>query len=263
MRRPELEVEQGSDESEGPMSDEGPGAELGQDGWSHEHVDCTATEELRELTVKSEQYEASPGSVDDYQTWLDECQLRLTRIYAEALEAWMEKEEGPLAIQEGTTMSSEHPQRIWDGVEGLRLVLKRINLEQTTPDPLATEVQAGVEPETEEVLQTRIIANAQVMADWETWSAPTEVELQGLIVEKEALEHSNQKALENLQAQGYKVTIIPSKVIYSLQAPGGRKKCRLVACGNFLSHMEGTKHEHKQVVYTASKGIEALRTALA
>ena len=113
------------------------------------------------------------------------------------------------------------------------------------------------------VLQTRVMANAQVMAEWELWEPSTHVELEGLIEDKQALERSNQRHLDQLQPQGYKVTLIPSKVIYSLKAPCGRRKCRLVACGNCLGALEGTKQTHKQVVYTACIGIEALRTGLA
>ena len=100
------------------------------------------------------------------------------------------------------------------------------------------------------------------MAEWELWEPSTHVELNGLIGDKEALEKSNQQGLEVLKAQGCKITLIPSKVLYSVKAPCGRRKCRLVACGNFLAAAEDSKQAHKQVVYTASIGIESLRTGL-
>ena len=112
------------------------------------------------------------------------------------------------------------------------------------------------------MLQTRIVSNAQVMAEWDLWKPSTEAEVGGLIREKEALETSTQAKLDQLQASGHKVTLIPSKVIYSLKAPCGRRKCRLVACGNFLGASEDNRHEHKRAVYTASIGIESLRTGL-
>ena len=100
------------------------------------------------------------------------------------------------------------------------------------------------------------------MADWDLWEPSTKLELDGLVEDKQALEASNQSHLDKLQAQGYRIVLIPSKVIYSLKAPCGRRKCRL-ACGNFLSAMGNSKQEHKQVDLTASIGIEALRTGLA
>ena len=113
------------------------------------------------------------------------------------------------------------------------------------------EATTELSPAEPAVLQTRILSNAQVMAEWELWEPSTHVELNGLICDKEALEKSNQQGLEAL-----------SKVIYSVKAPCGRRKCRLVACGNFLAAAEDSKQAHKQVVYTASIGIESLRTGL-
>ena len=82
------------------------------------------------------------------------------------------------------------------------------------------------------------------------------------MISKQALETSTQQHLEALKKQGFSIAMIPSKVIYTIKAPDGRRKCRLVACGNFLGSNEDSKQAHKQAVYTASIGIETLRMGL-
>ena len=54
-------------------------------------------------------------------------------------------------------------------------------------------------------------------------------ELGSLVEEKGALRRSSKEEVEQLRQQGCRVTMTPSKCIFSLKAPEGRRKCRMVA----------------------------------
>ena len=224
----------------------------------HEHVACEATENLQALGLKMTDEPATQQDIHQFTEWLDECQLRLASFHHEDVHAWIEGGVEGFGCDEQSQL-----QQAWDEIEDLRYELRSLCIKQAVDEVQAIAEASGHSDVETVVLQTRVMANAQVMAEWELWEPSTHVELEGLIEDKQVLERSNQRHLDQLQAQGYKVTLIPSKVIYSLKAPCGRRKCRLVACGNFLGASEGTKQAHKQVVYTASIGIEALRTGLA
>ena len=227
----------------------------------HELVDCEVTEQLRVLNSCDASPTVRQREIEAFAAWLDERQLRLSSAHEQELQAWLNDEP---AVSEMESQSRMRLQKIWQDVEDLRFELKALASQQMSEDIVGVlENSEGSVGSTEVVLQTRIVSNAEVMTKWELWEPSTKVEIDGLVTDKEALEVSTQRVLDQLQARGTKVTLIPSKVIYSLKAPCGRRKCRLVACGNFLSSLEDSKQAHKHVVYTASIGIESLRTALA
>ena len=210
----------------------------------HEWTDCSQTEGLR---LRSEVVQKD---IEQFTEWLDERQLRLASLHEDVLQAWVDDTEDHSQVQQ-----------IWQDIQDLRYELRSLCLAQLHQD--VEDVSATSSAAQETVLQTRIISNAEVMSHWDLWESPTQAELDNLVTDKHALRHSTQVELDQLQKQGFRVVLIPSKAIYSVKAPCGRRKCRLVACGNFLSSSESSKQEHKQVVYTASITIESLRTALA
>ena len=129
----------------------------------------------------------------------------ITASHQEEIDAWLECSECDGQEAEDRRF---HLRQLWQMVENLRLELKKVGLQQDSN--LVSEPTTYPTPgaENEEVLQTRILPNAQVMAEWELWTDPTTV---GLITQKQALERSNQKALDLMHSQGFKVILIPSK----------------------------------------------------
>ncbi len=93
----------------------------------------------------------------------------------------------------------------------------------------------------EDVLQTRIVGINEVMESLEDWKKPVMEELTSLVKDKEALQvipkgearEMFRKAFE----EGRKVEVVPGKLVTTVKpgAAGGRKKARIVACGNFTS----------------------------
>ncbi|CAL1129507.1 unnamed protein product [Cladocopium goreaui] len=107
----------------------------------------------------------------------------------------------------------------------------------------------------EEVLQTRIISPREVSSQWHNWLPAINAEVHSLVEEKGALKILSPEEVEELKREakekGQKIECIPSKMVYTLKPgmDGGRKKARLVACGNF--------EEKKKDESTYSSGADA------
>ena len=56
-------------------------------GWSYEHVECSLTEKLQELTTSAQDEDDRWKRSMGYEAWLDECQLRLTAHHQGELDA--------------------------------------------------------------------------------------------------------------------------------------------------------------------------------
>lgn len=93
----------------------------------------------------------------------------------------------------------------------------------------------------EEVLQTRIVGVTEVMMKKEEWRRPIEDELRSLVEEKEALVPLRGEAKEEFfkkaQKEGRKIEVVPGKLVPTIKPGmgGGKKKARIVACGNFTN----------------------------
>ena len=93
--------------------------------------------------------------------------------------------------------------------------------------------------EEEEVLQTKVIAQQQVSAEWKDWIPAVQDEMRSLLEEKEALREVKKEELEVMYRrafqEGRKIELIPSRLVCTVKPGerGGKKKIRWVACGNF------------------------------
>ena len=214
---------------------------------------------------------ASEGEVeqmDDEQVWsfqqladhvkeLDKAQLRLSGFAESRLAAWID---GASHCESDAAHSSlEDIQQVWETVENMREELKTL---------AAVEVQVdaesgGVSQEGERVLQTRLVSLPEVLANCEVWAEPAKQEVGALVTEKRALIPVNWKQVELWRQRGTRVTTIPAKCVWSVKAPLGRLKCRVVACGNLAPPKEETKQGHHDNVFASSLDITHLRIALA
>ena len=126
------------------------------------------------------------------------------------------------------------------------------------------EEEEGDHENPEAVLQTKIVPNWQVLQHFETWRPAVVAEYLSLTEEKQALEPVTQATLDDLTNKGFKVTVIPSKLICSIKAPKGRLKARLVACGNYLGSVLGeSKAQKKHDLYASGVDLTHLRMLLA
>ena len=93
----------------------------------------------------------------------------------------------------------------------------------------------------EEILQTRIIGMNEVLKDVEAWRKPIMEELISLTEDKEVLSTIPKAEVEEMFRKAYeegrKLEVVPGKLVTTIKpAPeGGKKKARIVACGNFTA----------------------------
>ena len=93
----------------------------------------------------------------------------------------------------------------------------------------------------DEVLQTRIVSVSEVWSHQEEWRIPIQAELDSLLHEKEALRQlspeEKKEFFRKAAAEGRTIEVVPGKLVPTLKpAPGGgKKKARIVACGNFTT----------------------------
>ena len=93
----------------------------------------------------------------------------------------------------------------------------------------------------EDVLQTRIVGINEVLEALEDWKAPVIEELTSLIQDKQALKIvTKSEAKEMFRRafeEGRKVEVVPGKLVTTVKPgpAGGKKKARIVACGNFTT----------------------------
>ena len=221
-----------------------------------EELDGSAAEELRVLEVISPRQR----DIEDFAAWLDESQLRLAAYHEEALQDW---------IEHGDIQDVEAPDtrgtlnRIWETVEDLRYELRSLCEDQLAEDlGQLLGASPSASDEDQAVLQTRIVANWEIAQQWDLWKPAAVSELDELTVGKGALEYSNLDKLRELESRGFKVIQLPSKLVCTLKAPAGRRKVRLVACGNYMALMEKDKRTHREVVHASATSVEALRTCV-
>ena len=102
----------------------------------------------------------------------------------------------------------------------------------------AADVEEG---EDEEVLQTRIVSQREVLKEWSLWEPPAQDEIDSLITEKQALKPLGKAELaivvKEAEEKGIRIEYIPSKGVYTKKPgkKGGKRKVRWVVCGNFES----------------------------
>ena len=108
----------------------------------------------------------------------------------------------------------------------------------------------------EQVLQTYIVGRKEILSEGELWKPVVQKEINDLLGSKTLYPVSPQE-LKRLQESGEVLETIPGKLICSRKAPDGKRKARIVACGNFSN--AGVSVE------TSTGGLDAvaLRTLLA
>ena len=217
-----------------------------------------ALEGMHENLRRVDDLNADQLDIDQFAAWLDESQLRISEMCDEAIGDWIEGK-----VPEGAQEAEQRKllDQHWQDMEDLRMELRILCVKRVAEDMMELEGEAsGKVPE---ILQTRIVANHEVARSWDIWQPSAAAEIAELVENKQALERSNTSYLQELRARGVIVKAVPSKVIFSVKAPKGKFKARLVACGNFLDQGGESRTSHRDAVFTESVSIEGLRTALA
>ncbi|CAE7205329.1 GIP [Symbiodinium sp. CCMP2592] len=114
-------------------------------------------------------------------------------------------------------------------------------------------------------LQTRTYSNEEVFAEWsEPWIECTRKELSSLLDVKGALARTTEEEIQRWVEEGAEVTRIPSKTVYTRKAVSGRRKCRIVLCGNALpANLDESSLDRRLATYAGGVDISLLRVLLA
>ena len=157
-------MDQGSAETGGQPADE---AEIHNqlsmlEVRGHESAVCDSTERLRVIVDSAGPREVVWQDTHDVAAWLDERQLRLSNLHQDELQSWVNDN---LPGSEEEKRQRLQIQKIWEDVEDLRWELRSLGTQQLADD-MSQLVNLGerTQEEGQAVLQTRIVANAEVMA---------------------------------------------------------------------------------------------------
>ena len=134
---------------------------------------------------------------------------------------------------------------------------------EVAPIPLraaqAIEEQLEKDAPEDVVLQTKIVSPQEVRCKPEIWRAAILAEVKSLFETKEALKTIEGKEARQL-IKDFQIQAIPSRVVFTLKPEAGnlrgKRKCRIVACGNFATDDGGD-------YFAAGTNAAALRIALA
>ena len=116
----------------------------------------------------------------------------------------------------------------------------------------------------DEILQTRIVPNDEVYKDRNLWLEAIMKEIQSLEGKKAIRRLTPAEVAYYQREHGDKVEVVPGKAIHAVKAPDGRRKCRLVVCGNYLKGAgrgPGDRSEAAQL-YAGGADTTCLRTSL-
>ena len=109
-----------------------------------------------------------------------------------------------------------------------------------------------------EILQTKIVSPAEVKKKVEHWKKAIEAEIEALFVKTGALKKVSAEEMKRLEKAG--AVPLPSKVVFTVkpdpQQPQGKKKRRIVACGNYAPPDENADY------FAAGADATSLRMAL-
>eukprot|EP00435_Cladocopium_sp_Y103_P028784 s3094_g7.t1 len=111
----------------------------------------------------------------------------------------------------------------------------------------------------DEILQTRIVSQAEVRRNLDDWRGPIEKELVSLFDTKGALKKIPEAEVKKLLEED-RAELLPSKLVFTVKPDpsqrSGKRKARLVACGNF------SERDDAQDLFASGATAVALRAAL-
>ena len=105
---------------------------------------------------------------------------------------------------------------------------------QNQQQQLTDKIDKVVLGEEEKVLQTYTVAAKEVRAEADKWKPAIQEEIDSLLSTKTIVRMSKQEVAV-LEASGAAMEKIPGKMVATRKAPLGRRRARIVACGNFVN----------------------------
>ena len=104
---------------------------------------------------------------------------------------------------------------------------------QNQQQQLTKEIDKMVLGEEEKVLQTYTVAAKEVRAEADKWKPAIKEEIDNLLSTNTIIKMSKEE-VASLESSGMALEKIPGKLVATRKAPLGRRRARIVACGNFV-----------------------------
>ena len=117
------------------------------------------------------------------------------------------------------------------------------------------KVMKRAEGAEQEILQTKIVSPQELVKDVHLWDEAIKAELDALLNAKEALRKITSEEKARLEERHPDLLVVPSKLVITRKA-GGRRKVRIVACGNYVEKTE------KEDVFASGSDSISFRIAL-
>ena len=138
-----------------------------------------------------------------------------------------------------------------------------VRMRESGPDQVKADGAAGlVDPPV--VLQTKTVPTEVALAQWsEGWKEATLKELEALIEVKKALRPISEARVKEMLSEGTEVVRLPTKLVYTIKAGSGRRKCRLVLCGNSAPVVQESSLEKRLATFAGGVDVGLLRLLLA
>ena len=116
-----------------------------------------------------------------------------------------------------------------DSVKNSRMMFKKL--------AVIKKIVKGMEEEEQQILQTKIISPNEMVREVHLWDDAIRSEMKSLLEEKQALRMVESEEKKEMERSGRDLEVVPSKLVITRKA-GGRRKVRIVACGNFIPKKE-------------------------
>eukprot|EP00435_Cladocopium_sp_Y103_P060731 s345_g22.t1 len=129
---------------------------------------------------------------------------------------------------------AEEDQGVKEMVEYANIIHGQLMMRQNQQQQLTDKIDKVALGEEEKVLQTSTLAAKEVRAEAEKWKPAIQEEIDSLLSTKTIVRMSKEEVTA-LEASGAAVEKIPGKMMATRKAPLGRRRARIVACGNFVN----------------------------
>ncbi|CAE7253940.1 unnamed protein product [Symbiodinium microadriaticum] len=112
--------------------------------------------------------------------------------------------------------------------------LMQLQVEAALEESGTNDVPISGEAAPDTLLQTQQVSLTEVRQDLCAWKDAIVEELTALITVHQAVRLITKAELQELEASGVRVQVVPGKLVFSIKPPDRRKRARLVACGNYF-----------------------------
>ena len=116
-----------------------------------------------------------------------------------------------------------------------------------------------------EVLHTHTVPLSEVLRDLNGWYHPLLEEFNSILTTHKAIRPTTKEELRALEKEGRQILYVPGKLVATVKAGTGKRKARVVACGDFLSREKahGSPTLARGDIFAAGLDSLALRAQLA